>query len=858
VDVESIQSDGHRLQGAQFGDVVALVLNPTHGRPGPLATGGIVDISAALAFLKKLGPDDRHNLVTIREVAGQPQSVISGRTFEPHDWDGVAAWLSGVPAGANVYYSVNEPAAGAPHGKLRKEHIGRVRAVFVDIDPSADAQTIDGRATVLQRAEALRAAPEAPPSVIIDSGRGVQALWLLSDRPPSAETAAAAEATGRAAAHLAGGDAVQNVDRILRLPGTANYPDAKKRAKGWGVSRASVLHAAEHLYTLAELAAAFPPLETAARDHDEADAKIRQTVELFRTVVLEDDDGGPSLEERLGQARRASPQFDALWRCDPEGLLGADRSGSGWLFSLSRRMGRLGFDAVDFARAALMWDNPAVDPDKRGVDTYVGRRALARAWVNGGAEEAREAERREPTYWLEPESEPLFPPSAPATAATVQPFDFDAATRLTLDNLSNLPPKRFTLGTRFQPGAVTLGIGPGGVSKSMFAMLSAVSIATGLALTDEIVSVSGPVLVYDAETPIAEMRRRLKALTAMHRVPLDIVLERVRLLSGYDQRRLVLAERRERQGGQIAPSADLATLTTFVRRAGIVHVVLDPLVSLHRGLDENASGDMERLTDLIRSMVQTTDVSLDLIHHSVKNRTGQPEGAAGLADAARGSSAVLAAVRSAYTLVRMSQTTGEELGLPPDRVSQLVRLDDAKRNNTRQSAKRRWFEIQSVLPNGEIVPGWHFEAADMQLRTRALESVGVHVRFDEQHHKMVAQITAASSRDDRVAGVRSFVAASMNGATAERSSLVAAMRQTSDAGETSTRQAIDDAIPEGRRRAVVVEVDGQAYRVWREQERGRGGRVWVVHREPTGQIVPPRAGPVGINALVDADAEVLQ
>ncbi|HKU27859.1 MAG TPA: VapE domain-containing protein, partial [Candidatus Sulfotelmatobacter sp.] len=67
------------------------------------------------------------------------------------------------------------------------------------------------------------------PTAIVFSGGGYQALWKLCE--PSVEFDRV-ERINMAIASALGGDNCQNVDRLLRLPGTINLPNAKKRAAG--------------------------------------------------------------------------------------------------------------------------------------------------------------------------------------------------------------------------------------------------------------------------------------------------------------------------------------------------------------------------------------------------------------------------------------------------------------------------------------------------------------------------------------------------------------------------------------------------------------------------------------------------
>jgi hypothetical protein len=425
-----------------------------------------------------------------------------------------------------------------------------------------------------------------------------------------------------------------------------------------------------------------------------------------------------------------------------------------------------------------------------------------------------------------------------AQPTTPPPFDFAAASRLSPSEMQNIPDREFVLGSRFQPGTLTLGAGPAGVSKSTFVILSALSIAAGRSLTGELVGRSGRVLIYNAEDPRSEIMRRLIAMASFYGVPSDVVLDRVRVISGYDDRRLVFAERKERSG-LIKAGADVDALASFVIAEGIVHVALDPLVSLHRGLEENSAADMEALGDQLRRFAQRTGVSVDLIHHTVKNRSGQANQNAGSADAARGSGAVMGFVRSAYTLMPMDQKDGADLGLSREQTAQLVRLDDAKRNYARRSAHEAWFELRSVLQTGEEIHPRDFGSSDPAVRRRAQSSVGVHVRFDIGRQRAASAMSKATDAEERLRTLRAFIVEAMETDAIARTALTADLKRAFDLSETTARTRIDEACPQDRRRAVSVEADGLVYDLWRELRRdGRAGEKWFVVRELKGTAAP--------------------
>ena len=123
-------------------------------------------------------------------------------------------------ADCNLYWSPN-PLTSCLHQKACKADVAAMACVHLDCDDPAPA--------VL---ESLRAAPLTP-TIIVFSGGGYQAFWALSERPYVNGNIAEFEAVNqRVIAHLGGDQATFNIDRIMRLPGTMNWPTAKKRARG--------------------------------------------------------------------------------------------------------------------------------------------------------------------------------------------------------------------------------------------------------------------------------------------------------------------------------------------------------------------------------------------------------------------------------------------------------------------------------------------------------------------------------------------------------------------------------------------------------------------------------------------------
>ena len=161
----------------------------------------------------------------------------TGRWFGD-DFATASAWaLQETEKRQNVYWTVNLVSEGCQK-KPRKEDILAARFLHVDIDPPKGGGPLDK----LMTQTTLRAL-SVPPSLIIDSGNGLQAFWRLANVRPVSEIE---EVNRRIAQHL-GGDNCHNIDRLMRLPGTLNYPNAKKTATGRTISLAKVIYDADFI-----------------------------------------------------------------------------------------------------------------------------------------------------------------------------------------------------------------------------------------------------------------------------------------------------------------------------------------------------------------------------------------------------------------------------------------------------------------------------------------------------------------------------------------------------------------------------------------------------------------------------------
>ncbi|KAA0214582.1 MAG: hypothetical protein DWB43_10720 [Lautropia sp.] len=163
----------------------------------------------------------------------------------------------------NIYFSIN-PAAKALNKKPTKADIARLEWLHVDLDPRAGEDFEQERQRIKSLLNGGMPKDIPAPSLVIDSGGGYWGLWRLAeplDLNGDPDKIVQAEAFNVELANRLGGDHCFNIDRIARLPGLTNWPDAKKRAKGREPREAEVYSRTDAAYPLTAFKAAPPKAE---------------------------------------------------------------------------------------------------------------------------------------------------------------------------------------------------------------------------------------------------------------------------------------------------------------------------------------------------------------------------------------------------------------------------------------------------------------------------------------------------------------------------------------------------------------------------------------------------------------------
>lgn len=211
----------------------------------------------ALRFLQWFTPGGPWVLTAI----STDRKSIQTRTWRAAQERELRAWLATESGRRNLYFHVN-PTIRDLDKKAEREDIKALSWLHVDIDPREGESLEDERARALRLLEKPLLGIPAP-SAIIFSGGGYQGFWRLETPLPIDGQEEQYELAKRynIALELAfGADNCHNVDRIMRLPGSINIPDARKLKKGRTATLATIVSLSDAVYPLAKFTPS-PPVQ---------------------------------------------------------------------------------------------------------------------------------------------------------------------------------------------------------------------------------------------------------------------------------------------------------------------------------------------------------------------------------------------------------------------------------------------------------------------------------------------------------------------------------------------------------------------------------------------------------------------
>jgi hypothetical protein len=277
---------------------------------------------------------------------------------------------------------------------------------------------------------------------------------------------------------------------------------------------------------------------------------------------------------------------------------------------------------------------------------------------------------------------PVWSPEAPVeppASSAVDLGEWDAG-----DETGPIPPRQWLLGNQFCRTFISSIVAAGGVGKSALRLLQFISLALGRSLCGQHVFDRCRVLLISLEDDRDEMQRRIKAVLDHYNIP------RAELKGWLFCATPKLAKIAMMQGQTRVLGPLEQQIKDAVARCNPDLISLDPFVKTH-SLEENSSGDMDFVCDLLARMAVSFNIAVDSPHHTHKGTT-----IPGDADSGRGSSGIRDAGRLVYTLCAMTEDEATTFSISPEDRHQYIRLDPSKVNIVRHAAKAEWFRLVGV------------------------------------------------------------------------------------------------------------------------------------------------------------------
>jgi hypothetical protein len=184
------------------------------------------------AIVDALGIIRPSGAILLVAICPKKQSPIQARSFlipdEAHD---AAAWSLKLNAqGMNLYFTVN--VTGQSGKKASKDDMVQALACWADCDPNVFRYGNYDKARDYLLSNTVPAL-KGKATYCIDSGNGISPFFCLKEPIQIDADYAGYESINDLVGKAWAGGGTQNCDRVMRLPGTLNYPNNAKLSKGY-------------------------------------------------------------------------------------------------------------------------------------------------------------------------------------------------------------------------------------------------------------------------------------------------------------------------------------------------------------------------------------------------------------------------------------------------------------------------------------------------------------------------------------------------------------------------------------------------------------------------------------------------
>ena len=362
--------------------------------------------------IAELIPDGQLTAATIDPL--DKQSSVPCKTFTmPQQAAQAEAWVSEANAqGRNCYFHTN--VSDATNKRLSKLDVKAARFVWADIDP--DIKQFGSYEKARNYLNSLIPSLMEHASIIIDSGNGLQALYRLSPALDirDQESKEEYEIVNRAVAKRWNADSTQDCSRILRLPGTLNYPIQSKIDKGYPStpSIAKIIFCSAVEYTLESIQTALaisPELIEQARAEYRAKSKGAKSAQAIVKIKITEQ-----LKDRFEQFLESNPSPKARYLGSTQGLV--DKSGSAMDMGMATSMIRGGFNIDQIRTLLLDWKFGSKNND-RTQDRY-----WANIRQNSFARDEEITQEKIDAFWAQVKANPVDKVKLDFTEVTTEEF----------------------------------------------------------------------------------------------------------------------------------------------------------------------------------------------------------------------------------------------------------------------------------------------------------------------------------------------------------------------------------------------------------------------------------------------------
>lgn len=633
-------------------------------------------------FLKALRPHGGAvHVCSVPPNGGTPVGVVFDM---PEQADAAAAWvLEKNETGHNTYYTFNEVAPGhRPLSKPSKDDITAICGAHCEVDPKGEGSYANRRNRLLNGQKNEIEAAE--PTYLVDSGNGLQALWL-SEEPLSITQTALVEGANLGLIQRFGGDpGTQNIDRLLRVPFTKNYASQKKLGYGYPkTTKAKLLTGPEHYADVHRLVEQYPALTP----HGSKNAKSTRLTELDYDPVAIPTEGQDTVRERFMKALANNAKLRARMYGELNGLI--DKSRSGIDKSIGTWMRKLGFTYAEFC--FLMMDQPPANSAFTEQDNRYFYRCFHQDEVSN-------------------------------RSANYDP----KAARLTFSNGEPSPPEYII--DDLLPVAAGGIVGTGGSKKSTFTLWMMLHIVAGLPLFGREINRPGPCLFITAEDERSLIEYRVWNM--QQEIVSDMPMEQraqvmkkwseglyIEDVSGELDARLVRAE-----GGHMIESDDVREIIEAYRPLRLSCLAIDPTVYFGPG-EQYINDGMAALMAVGKKLSKQSNCPVVFVHH-VSQDVSRNE----IIDAHSGRSGTAFGDNARFMYVIVNHKENPKYMVPPEMATceQPVRIHQVKNSFGMMLKHPLWFDRMPGRPWKMIgVEGFEMSPEEKQAKRKAEDKEAV-------------------------------------------------------------------------------------------------------------------------------------